>query len=111
MLDKTSRKVLNFVVYKNPDEKDGLFTWDYVSKQFGLSKEEMFDCVRFLEGEGLLRCVWTDIGGIKMLHGFAPNHKGRHYREFERIKFFLTILNSVLLPIIVSIITALIVTA
>jgi len=108
MLDKTSRKVLHFLVNNEPNMEDGLFTYDYVSCILRLSKAETIDCIRFLDENGLLRCVWVDTGGIKHLHGIAVNHKGRHHAEFARLEFYKSVLESVLLPILVSILTTLI---
>lgn len=111
MLDKASKKLLKFIVKNNPNAENGLFTYDYVGNELSLSKEEMFDCIRFLEEQGLVRCVWIEPGGVKQLHGFAPNHKGRHHAEFARLEFYKSILESVLLPILVSILTTIILAA
>lgn len=92
MLDRTSRKFLKFIVKNEPNMGDHLFTFDFVGKSLGMSKEETFECIRFLDGQGLLRCVYIEMpGGPKALHGFEASHKGRHQAEFARLEIYQTI--------------------
>lgn len=93
---------------------DGLFTFDYVGNKLGLTDAEVFECVQFLDGQGLLSCLYVDFpagAGKKKLQGFAASHRGRHHSEFARLELYRAVLESVLLPILVSVITALMVTA
>lgn len=114
MLDKTSRTFLKFVVENEPNMGDKLFTFDYVGNKLGLTKAEAFECIRFLDSQGLLSCLYVDSPGDtgkKELYGFTASHKGRHHSEFARLELYKAVLESVLLPILVSVITALLVTA
>lgn len=109
MLDKTSKRVLKFIIENEPNMDDGYFTYDYIEKNLDMKKEVVFDCVRFLEDNRLVKCKWKNPVDQEGLFGFRANHRGRNHAEFARKEFCRTIFESVLLPVIVSIIAALIV--
>lgn len=112
MLDRTSRKFLKFICKNELNMDDGLFTQDYIGDALGLSWNETADCRRFLEEKGLIRCVYIDNEFLVLKHalwGIAPNHMGRHYIEFSALELAETVLKSILLPIVVSLVTALLI--
>lgn len=111
MLDKTSKRLLKFIIENDPNMDDGYFTYDYIEKILGMKKNEIFDCVRFLEDNGLAKCKWKKPEEQEGLFGVRPNHRGRHHAEFARKELRKTIFESVLLPVLVAIITALIVSS
>lgn len=93
---------------------DGLFTTDYVAIELGMAEDEADSCRKFLEAKDLIDCVYVDNDTLNLKHalwGFAPSHKGRHHAEFARMEFFKLVLESILLPILVSVLTALLVAA
>lgn len=111
MLDRASKRLLRFIVENDPNMDDGYFTYDYIEKILRMKKDEVFDCVRFLENKGLVRCIWEKPDIQQGLFGVRPNHRGRHHAEFTRKEFYKAIVESVLLPILVSVITAMLVSA
>ena len=111
MLDRTSRKLLKLITTDKAPTPDHLFTFDYVMDKLSISKNEAFACIRFLDSQGYLRCVYLDFDGVDSLYGFEASHKGYHYAEFWAIGLFEELAKSVLLPVVVSIITAIIVAA
>lgn len=113
MLDSTARRFLKYIVKATPCMDDDLFTFDYVGAKLGLSKDEVFDCLDYLESLDYVHCVYVDNETLQLKHslwGFRPSHKGRHYIEFYILDCIETVFKSILLPILVSLITALIVT-
>lgn len=111
MLDRASKRLLRLIVENDPNMDDGYFTYDYIETILGMKKEEVFDCVRFLEDKGLVKCKWKKPDVQEGLFGVRPNHRGRHHTEFARKELYKAIVESVLLPILVSVITAMIVSA
>ena len=114
MLDKTSRKFMKLITTNAPNMRDGHFTFDYVGGKLGLDKQKSFACIRFLEHEGLIECLYIEMpnsNGKKSLWGFNASHKGYHYEEFMWLEFWGTMLKSVLFPIVVSIVTSLLISA
>lgn len=111
LLDRTSRNVLKFLTSNTPNMEDYLFTADFVAQNCGLSVQEVYSCVRFLSQKDLVRIVEIDYPTVtgKAVWGFDPTHKAFHYLEFEVLDIVETILKSVLLPIVVSLITALLI--
>lgn len=110
ILDKTSRKLLKIITTETPPMNEYLFTFDYVMLKLNLTKEEAFACIRFLDAQEYVSCVYGDIG-FRTLMGFRASHKGYHYIEFWHLRIFEEILKSVLLPVVVAMITVLITTA
>lgn len=111
MLDRTSKRLLKLIVENDPNMDDGYFTYDYIETILGMKKDEVFDCVRFLENKDLVKCKWKKPDVQEGLFGVRPNHRGRHHAEFTRQELYKAIIESVLLPILVSVITAMLVAA
>lgn len=111
-MDHTSRKFLHLIVNEAPNMEDGYFTLDYVALKVGVSDGEAQDCLNFLEENGLVSCFYIDNEELRWKHalwGFTPSHKGRHHVEFATLELIDTVMKSILLPIVVSIITALLI--
>lgn len=111
-LDSVSRKVLNYLIHTTPNMDDGLFTLDNIAKNCGLNEEETRVCLLYLEQLGLVMPVeidWPTTISKKLLWGYFTTHRGRHYMEFQRIELFASLVKSVLLPILVSLVTALLI--
>ena len=109
MLDRTSKRILRFIVKSAPDKSDGLFSLEYVAKCCRLEKGQTYECVRFLDELGLIDFIPAKANDRSRLYGFTASHKGRHYAEISRLDLCNSLLHSVLLPILVSFITALLV--
>ncbi len=110
LLDSKSRKLLKLISTEKPPATTRLFTFDYVMNKLNISRAESFACIRYLEASGYIECIY-ETAGFKALTGFRASHKGYNYAEFGRLQLLEEIFKSVLLPVVVSIITSLLITA
>ena len=81
-----------------------------IMNKLNISRDEAFACIRYLDTLGYIECTYKNIG-FNFLLGFRASHKGYNYAEFWRLQLLEEILKSVLLPVVVSILTSLLITA
>ncbi len=107
-MDKSSKVLLNHLIQQGGCEKMFFFNeLDVLSSQLNLPTEDVRANIRYLHDNGYIDYQKTKTGHTLT---FSLSHKGLKYKDFkiEAIKDFL--LKSVVVPIFVSIITALVTT-
>ena len=106
LLTKDATRVLISCVYDNDDahyfgfEIQTQFIDSYLGKT--MNHAEVFSALKYLEKIGLIE----NLSGDKDRYTFTATHEGMHYFELRRKNWIHLICNSVLLPIIISVITA-----
>lgn len=120
-LDKLSRKILKeFTSHGKPDYSCGYSnnqkktdtTLFRLAETLGTDTESIRNAIFYLEDLGYLQAVfdvYPTAGKYRL--GTKLTHKGLHYIEFEKEEKHRFFLRSVIVPIVVSVITTLIVTA
>lgn len=102
MLDKKSKRVLKSIT-KLSNSSDYITMdelLDTLPKKFTLKLTEQV--LTYLQSLDLVECCWADNGIVDI----TINYSGKNYREFEWLKFKSFLYKSILTPIVVSFITA-----
>ena len=111
-LDKSCKKIVNFMRDTQPNMNDGLFTGDYIAEQCSIEHKH---CSVFLEHLAEMQLVkihtvpFPSTPDGKAIWGYSLMPKGIAFDEYQRNEFITLILQSILLPIIVALITSLLV--
>lgn len=72
-----------------------------LSRHFNIGIEEFERCISYLCGEGYLQHTFIE----ETVTGFIITYKGMHYKEFEKARKKEFISNSIITPIVVTILT------
>ena len=107
MLDKLSKQILNHMkTASSPsdtyyDFDDDL---DAIAKAVSSDSESVRAAVRFLNDHGYIKYGYTTSGTV---YRFYLDHKGLHSYEFTWIALKKFLINSILVPIVVALLTTL----
>ena len=107
-MDKTSKKILDYMISQNKgcsfvcNFQDDL---DNMAGKIQIPVEDVRAAVRYLEDEKYVRYSKTSSGRV---FGFYLEHKGLHYKDFQRTENITHIINSAVIPFIVAVATALV---
>lgn len=111
ILDKTSRRIIRLMSSTQPNMDDGFYTYDYIADECNISEEGAKKCLAHLEHYDLVKITRINhpAFGSGFIWGYKLTHKGKHFREFVFLDTVELLLKSFLLPVLVSILTALLV--
>lgn len=105
MLNKNSKKFIQFLLENSPNYADRVFTYDWIEENYNDKIENVFATVRYLEKEGYLDIATYQPSGVHF--GVILTELALHSGEFtcEKIKSFF--IRSIATPILVSMATTL----
>lgn len=101
-LDKNTRKFLKQVKKLEPDFDNGAYSYKLIAEKLKMKDNDIFRICAFLKLQGLIE---YEKGFNKLNMGFKLTYEGEYYEEFERIKIKNYILQSVFVPITLTIIS------
>ncbi len=105
MLNRHSKKFLNFLLKSSPDYADRVYTYTFIENNFNEPIESVFATVRYLEKLGYLEIATTSHSGTHF--GVVLTETALHYKEFSRILVKEFFFKSIFTPILVSAVTTL----
>lgn len=107
MLDKLSKKILNYMQTASSSPSDTYYDFDEdldaIASAVSTDGESARAAVRYLQELGYIKFAYNRSGDIAIR--FYLDHKGLHYREFRWIATKEFWKRSVLTPIIVTVLT------
>ena len=107
-MDKTSEKVLTFLCFHKDYEKYAFFfnngTFELSAKLLNMSENDLKECLNYLCENKYIQYVYLQNRPV----GLLLKHKGKHFREFNRISTIQFIFKSIIVPVIVSVSTTLV---
>ena len=103
MLNRNSRRFLNFLRHSVPDFDDQVYTYLFIDEHYPEKLERVFATVRYLEEQGYLKIFVTSSGDHI---GVILTETALHPYEFTAVKILSFLFRSVIVPIIVSFVTA-----
>ncbi len=104
MLNKHCRDFLSFLSYQEPNLENGLFAFDWLEEHYHESRNSVIRMVRYLESEGYVKCVHIN-DELHSCIGMVLEEKGKYYQQFYYEKFKEALLNSIFLPVVVTLLT------
>ncbi len=108
MLDKLSKKILNHMKTASSHPSDTYYDFDddldAIAKAVSSDSESVRAAVRFLNDQGYIKYGYTTSGTV---YRFYLDHKGLHSYEFTWIALKKFLINSILVPIVVALLTTL----
>ena len=101
-LDKNTRKFLKQVKKLEPDFNNESYSYKLITEKLKMEYKDVYRICAFLKLQGLIE---YEKGFNKLNMGFKLTYEGEYYEEFERIKNNNYILQSVFVPITLTIIS------
>lgn len=105
-MDRTSKKLLDILNKNEPDYGMGTYSFEYIADISGMSESNVYSCTDYLKSTGHLQHMNYQLKDGGYIFGVALTHKRKHYREFKRQEFRRFLLNSILVPLMVALVTA-----
>lgn len=104
MLNKHCRDFLSFLSDQEPNLENGIFTFDWLKNHYHESCDNIKRMVRYLEAEGYVKSAYVSNEPSSCI-GMTLEEKGKYYKQFRCEKFKESLLNSIFLPVIVTLLT------
>lgn len=103
MLNKHSRKTLDTICKSKPDGPKGYYSIKHLENILDEQYYSLQATIRFLESQGYISYYKIE----NQLFGIFVEEKGMYHAEFARIKAKEFLFKSILVPIVISVTTAL----
>lgn len=101
MLNRHCKKFLSFLSQHEADYDNGVYTYDWIEREYPEPIEDVYRMVRFLESEGYV--IKSTMNNAPW--GIALEEKGKYYKQFYWEEIKASFLKSIFLPVLVALLT------
>lgn len=107
MLNRHSRKILNFLLKSSPDFGGHIYTFGFIRENYPEDFASVYAALQYLEETGYLKREKPGPASKQNI-GVVLTELAMHYHEFVAAKIWNRVLDGIILPIGVALLTTLI---